>query len=107
MSGIGVATGDGVLLHSCASCGRHAWSARGRELDRDELIELLRDDASAAAAPSAAPVVLPDSAPVVRTRRPRSVPVTAATATPTTAADDRRSELQDLLRGFTVHGGSS
>lgn len=100
MSGIGVATGDGVLLHSCASCGRHAWSAQGRELDRDELIELLRDDAGTPAPAPAAPVVLPDRAPVARTRRPRAVPVPAA-------ADDRRSELQDLLRGFTVHGGSS
>lgn len=98
MSGIGVATGDGVLLHSCAACGRHTWSADGRELDRDEVLELLREDppAGASAVPTEPDVTAPQS------RRSRN-----SGAGPAAPAPDQRTELQHLLRGFTVHGGSS
>lgn len=95
MSGIGVTRDDGVLLRSCSSCGRHAWMVGTRELSRDELIDVLRDE--------------PAPAPVAAARAPRAArPVTQPVA-PTAAAtaQDKRRELQDMLRGFTVHGDSS
>jgi hypothetical protein len=90
MSGIGMTRDDGVVLRSCASCGRHAWMSGSRELSREELIEVLRDEPAPAAAP--------------RATRPDTVRPAAKQAAPSV---DKRAELQDMLRGFTVHGTSS
>lgn len=73
-----------LRLHSCPSCGRHAWWQDGRQVDRAELLDTLR---------------------VVRDPKPAPAPAAPA---PAVAAEpdpvDRRTELQRLLAGFTVHG---
>lgn len=81
MSGIGLEREDGVVLRSCPSCGRHAWFRGDHELDRAELLDALRR----APQPSR-------PAPARRPRRTAPVPTA------------QREELQELLRGFTVHG---
>ncbi len=84
MSVIGVDDNAQALrLHSCPSCGRHAWRQGGREVDRAELLDTLR---------------------VVRDPKPARRPVPAAQPAPDEDPVDRRTELQRLLAGFTVHG---
>ena len=76
-----------VVLHTCAACGRHGWSGQGRELGRDELLAALRG-------PAAGPAARPGRA---------DPPAVAAR----TGEVRRRTELQQMLRGFTVHGTTS
>ncbi|MCW2622515.1 MAG: hypothetical protein JWL64_2117 [Frankiales bacterium] len=92
MTSIGVAREDGVLLRSCPNCGRHAWYSDGVELSRDQLLKVLRESSP------------PAPRPARRTARPQ--PRTAPDPAPAPGAA-QRAELQDLLRGFTVHGQSS
>ena len=85
MTSISLERGAAPLrLHSCTACGRHAWRSRGCDVDRSALLEALRVPARPAARPAP------------RRSSPRR-------------ADDssRRTELQHLLTGFTVHGTSS
>jgi len=80
--------GSALRLHSCPACGRHAWHADGRRLDRSTVLDALR---------------VPVSAP-----RRRPEPAVAAPEPPAEADEaGRRAELQQLLGGFTVHGTSS
>ena len=74
-----------VELHSCASCGQHAWRREGRPVDRDQLLETLQAHRSAP--------------PAARPRR-RAAPAARG-------EDTRRADLQDLLSAFTVHGSTS
>jgi hypothetical protein len=90
MTSIGVAREDGVLLRSCPTCGRHAWYSDGAELSRERLLQVLRESSPPAARP------------VRQAAKSRPAP-----ALKPVAADDHRAELQDLLRGFTVHGQTS
>lgn len=91
MRAIGVQR-EGVQLNSCPECGRHAWRAQGQELTREQLLEVLGDvlpgGPSAAKKPvSTGEVLAPDDA----------GEMTAG----------KRAELQEMLRGFTVHGKTS
>ncbi len=82
---------QGVRLHSCPSCGRHAWRQGDREVDRGQLLQVLRAARSSARPAPAAP------------GRPAAAPASSA-------EDEeraRREELQQLLSRFTVHGSSS
>jgi len=72
-----------LRMHSCPSCGRHAWRQGDREVDRAELLDTLR---------------------VVRDPKPARRPAPAAVPVPEEDPVDRRTELQRLLAGFTVHG---
>ncbi len=78
MTSVGIAR-DGVQLHSCPSCGQHAWTCAGRRLDRDELLAVLRSSRA-----------------VTAPRRP-----------PERSAPAASPDLHDLLKGFTPHGTSS
>ena len=95
---IGLEREDGVVLRTCASCGRHAWFRGDVELDRSALLAALRRaPQSSASAASSASSSSPSSSsrPPAAARRPRrTAPVSPV----------ERAELQDLLRGFTVHG---
>ena len=76
----------GLELHSCATCGAHAWRSRGRPVDRQHVLAALQ------------------------VRRPAATPARGRPAAPPQQpADDdaRRVELQRLLDSFTVHGSSS
>ena len=43
MNGIQVdRDGSALRLHSCPTCGRHAWLADGREVDRAAVLDSLR-----------------------------------------------------------------
>ena len=43
MTRIAVTTsGSELTLRTCAGCGRHGWQARGRPVDRDGLLEVVR-----------------------------------------------------------------
>lgn len=77
MTSVGIER-DGIALHSCPSCGRHAWTRGGRQLDRQELLEALR-----------------------------SVPVARAARRPVAPRGTASADVGDLLQGFTVHGTSS
>lgn len=82
MTSVGIER-DGVQLHSCPSCGEHAWTRQGMRLERSELLAALRSSpapARSAARRSAVARVLPASPP---------------------------GDLRELLRGFTAHGTSS
>lgn len=95
MTSIAVEQGDSALqLHSCPACGRHAWRADGAEVDRPALLEALR-------VRKPAPAARPREAPAAPS------PVPAPPAPALSDDDGRRSELQRLLSGFTVHGSSS
>ena len=93
MTSIGVEQGSSALrLHSCPACGRHAWRSEGVEVDRSTLLDALR-------------VQKPTAAPR-RGAAPPPAPVPAAS--PEVPDDEtRRTELQRLLSGFTVHGTTS
>ena len=100
MTSIAVEQATSALqLHSCPSCGRHAWRADGVEVDRSTLLEALRVRKEPAA-----------RSPRL-TRKERTAPPAAPARPPApvgpVSEDDRRSELQRLLSGFTVHGSSS
>ena len=95
MTSIGVEQGASALqLHSCPACGRHSWRADGVEVDRSALLEALK-------------VRKPEAAARKRPARPAPAPVPAAPGGSDVGEDDRRSELQRLLAGFTVHGSTS
>ena len=74
--------GSGLQLHSCPSCGRHAWWSGGRAVGRSELLEALQVVRPAKARPAAVVAVAPDHT-------------------------GRRADLLRLLEGFTAHGSSS
>ena len=95
MTSIGVAQGASALqLHSCPACGRHSWRRDGVEVDRSTLLAALK-------------VRKPEPA-IRREPRPPAPAAPAALGPPATPVeDDRRSELQRLLTGFTVHGRTS
>ena len=91
MTSISVERADSSLrLRSCPCCGRHVWHADGRELDRSSVLDVLRvPERPAPRKRASAPVPAPAGPPVVMDEHAR------------------RSELQQLLGGFTVHGTSS
>lgn len=96
MTSIGVEQGASALrLHSCPACGRHAWRSDGVEVDRPALLEALR-----VSKPASRKRTRPPAAPA-------PAPAPAAAAPAASAEDARRSELQRLLSGFTVHGSTS
>ena len=96
MTSIGVEQGASALqLHSCPACGRHSWRSGGVEVDRSTLLAALK-------------VRKPEPAARKREARPAASAAPAAPVAPVAdAEDDRRSELQRLLAGFTVHGRTS
>ena len=97
MSAIGLMRdGAQLVLHSCASCGRHAWREDGREVDRDGLLGALR-------ASTPPPAARRKAVPPPEVPPPAVPPPASAPARPPSDAD-RRSELQHLLSGFQVHG---
>ena len=69
---------SGLELHSCTTCGQHAWRSHGQAVDREQLLEVLT---------------------VQKPPRPRRP------AAP--AAQEPRTDLRTLLAGFQVHGSSS
>lgn len=73
---------DDLTLHSCPGCGRHAWRRGDQEVDREQVLAALR--------------VTPGTG---GPRRP-------AARRPARRGPVPRSELEDLLSGFTVHGES-
>lgn len=77
---------EGLELHSCPSCGQHAWRSGGLPVSREQVLAALQVHR-----PATAPVP-----PAVVERRQ---------APP--ADGDRRSELQRLLSDFTAHGSTS
>lgn len=83
MTSVGIAT-DGVQLHSCPSCGAHAWTREGRRLERSELLTVLRTPPAAGKRASR------------RTAVANRLP-----------ASSSHGDLRDMLRGFTAHGTSS
>jgi len=83
--------GSSLRLRSCPSCGRHSWHADGRELDRSTVLDALR---------------VPER-PAARRRPQPAVPGGSPAAAPALGEQSRRTELQQLLGGFTVHGTSS
>ncbi len=86
MTAIGLNQPQGLQLHSCPSCGRHSWRSGAREVDRAELLATLQVQT-----------------PIIGQDRP--APPAAIEPAPEEAA--RRSELQQMLSGFTIHGTSS
>ena len=94
MTSIALEQGESALqLHSCPACGRHAWRSEGVEVDRPALLEALR---------------VRKPAPATRRREAPATPPPVPVPMPVLSDDDaRRSELQRLLSGFTVHGRSS
>lgn len=72
----------GVELHSCASCGQHAWRRDGQPVDREQLLEALQ----------------------VRRPVPGRAPGRRRPAATGPDGEDRRADLQRMLTGFRVHG---
>jgi len=90
MTGIGLPrNGGGLVLHTCASCGRHAWLEDGRQVDRQALLDALR------------------SRPPARRAAAGSTPAAPVSGPAELDGSGRRAELQHLLGGFTAHGSSS
>ncbi len=87
MTAIGLDQPQGLQLHSCPSCGRHSWRSGAREVDRAELLATLQVEKARAAGQG------------------RADEPAAVEPAPDEAA--RRSELQQMLSGFTVHGTTS
>lgn len=73
-----------VELHSCRSCGQHAWRRDGAPVDRGQLLEALQ---------AHRPTIVPAA-------RPRPVAKEKVEA-------ERRADLQRLLSTFQVHGSTS
>ena len=88
MTAIGLDQPQGLQLHSCPSCGRHSWRSGAREVDRAELLATLQVEKARAAGQGR-----PDEA--------------AAVARAPVDEEARRSELQQMLSRFTVHGTTS
>lgn len=86
MTAIGLNQPQSLQLHSCPSCGRHSWRSGAREVDRAELLATLQVQTLTTG---------PDR------------PQTPAAIQPAPEGAARRSELQQMLSGFTIHGTSS
>ena len=82
-----------LSLLSCSSCSRHAWLRDGELLDREGMLEAVKQRVAEAPRPKGG--------------RPKGSGRKAAPAAPAAAraaAEERAREVRGLLSGFQVHG---
>jgi len=95
-----------LALHTCSSCGRHVWLRDGEMLDRDAILDSVRDriaEGPARRVPS--PRVAPARDAPPRDAPPRDAAPRAAGRPSRASADrDASTELQGRISEFRVLG---
>lgn len=88
-----------LTLHTCSSCGRHVWERDGQVVDRDSIVDAVKERV-AEGKPRRAPRT-PGLSVERGTPRPRAV---RKPTPPTTGPPPPPADVQERLKGFTVHG---